>query len=241
MTTQMSSVNHATRRAFRAVSIVLAALVLSGCAFNTSSVDKDFALTPEADAGLIIGSATLGEGSHWSPASFRFHFSKVEKTGLFGGKDSGFISAFPYNSIMRRTEPSDFKTATGTVFAISLAPGDYVFDNWDLDNGETASIHPVNPKPLTFTVRKGEATYIGNLHMHLLRGRYQRGVGFIGSGKPAILDQSARDIPLILERYPNIERQDIIVRIIDDRPWGGKGPPSRVEAQLTNYSERRFY
>lgn len=234
MASQISSVNHVTQNVLRALGIVFTALVLSACAFNTSSVDNDFTFTPEADAGLIIGSATLGEGYHWSPASFRFHFSKVEKTGLFGGKDSGFISAFPYNSIMRRTEPSDFKTATGTVFAISLAPGDYVFDNWDLDNGETASIHPVNPKPLKFTVRKGKATYIGNLHMHLHKGRYQRGVGFIGSGKPAILDRAARDIPLLLERYPNIERQDINIRIIDDRPWGGKGPPSHIKAELTN-------
>ena len=215
------------------IAVFLAGLTLSGCAYNADSVDRDFAFTPETDTGLIIGSATLGEGNHWYAASFRFHYSRAGEPDIFGGKGRGFISAFPYNSLMRRTEPSDFKNATGTVFAIPLAPGNYVFDKWDLDNGATAMIHPVNPLPLKFTVRKGEATYIGNLHMHLHAGRTLPGIGVIGSGRPAILDRSERDIPLLLQRYPNIKRQDIDVRIIDDRPWGGKGPPLSIEARLS--------
>ncbi len=230
----ISRFGNKTRQTPGVFGMFLALLVLSGCAYNTGSVDKDFAFTPETDSGLIIGSATLGEGNRWYEASFRFHFSEAGEPDIFGGRGGGFISAFPYNSLMRRTEPSDFKNATGTVFAITLAPGDYVFDNWDLDNGSTAILYPVNPKPLKFTVRKGEATYIGNLHMYLRTGRSLAGIRVVADGRPAILDRSERDIPLLLQRYPNIKRQDIDVRIIDDRPWGGKGPPAHIEARVAN-------
>lgn len=211
---------------------LLAGLLLSGCA--TKSADTSFAFTPETETGLIVGSASSAEENSWYDAAVRFRYAIAGRQDSFGNKGGGFIEALPNHPLLGPSGPSDFADATGTLFAIPLPPGDYVFHEWDIDNGSNAIIYPIDPKPLPFTVKKGEATYIGNLHMHLRTGRNILGITIIADGQPAITDRSERDIPLLLERYANLKREDIVIRVIDDRPWGGKGPPARIEAQLAN-------
>ena len=212
--------------------LVVVGFLLSGCA--TKSVGTEFAFTPESETGLIIGSASSSQEDSWYSASVRFFYAKANDENPLGASTSGFIQALPRNPLLGTTGPSEFQGTDGSLFAIALPPGDYVFSTWDIDNGSQAIIYPVDPKPLTFKVRKGEATYIGNLHMFLRTGKNLLGITIIADGRPIIADKSDRDIPLLLERYPNIMRADIRIEIIDDRPWGGKGPPARIEAQLAD-------
>lgn len=212
--------------------VILIGFLLSGCA--TKSVETNFAFTPETETGLIVGSASSGEENSWYDAAVRFRYSLAGKQDSFADTSAGFIEALPYDPFLGPSGPSDFADASGTLFAIPLPPGDYVFYKWDIDNGSNAIIYPIDPKPLPFTVKKGEATYIGNLHMHLRTGRNILGITIIADGQPAISDRSDRDIPLLLKRYTNLKREDIVIQILDDRPWGGSGPPPRIEAELTN-------
>lgn len=213
--------------------LVLFGFLLSGCA--TKSVGTDFAFTPESETGLIIGSASADKKDEsWYDGLVKFYYIKKSEVGKFGTKHAGFIYAVPPSLPLGAPGPSEFADSEGSVFAIALAPGDYILHRWEIEVGAYAIIYPVEPPPLPFTVEKGQATYVGNLHMFFQTGRNVIGLTSIADGRPVITDRSDRDIPLLLERYPNIKREEIEIEIIDDRPWGGNGPPARIEALLAD-------
>lgn len=213
--------------------IVIAGLLLSGCA--TKSVGTDFAFTPETETGLIIGSASSEKkGESWYDGIVKFYYVKTSDAGKLGNRNAGFIYAVPPSLPLGAPGPSEFSDSDGSVFAIALQPGEYIFNNWEIEVGSNIIIYPIEPKPLTFTVHKGRATYVGNLHMFFATGRNIIGFPTIADGRPAITDRSDRDIPLLLSRYPNLKREEVEIEIIDDRDWGGKGPPARIEAQVVN-------
>ncbi len=215
------------------VAVLFVSFLLAGCA--TKSVDTDFAFTPETETGLVIGSASADKKDEsWYDGLVKFYYIKKSEVGKLGTKNAGFIYAIPPSLPLGTPGPSEFNDSDGSVFAIDLAPGDYILSRWEIEVGAYAIIYPVDPEPLPFTVRKGKATYIGNLHMFFRTGRNIIGLTSISDGRPVISDRSDRDIPMLLQRYPNLKREEIGIEIIDDRPWGGKGPPARIEAQLAN-------
>lgn len=213
--------------------IFLVGLVLSGCA--TKSVDTSFAFTPETETGLIVGSASSDKkDTSWYDGLVKFYYIKTSEVGQLASKNAGYVYALPPTLPLGTPGPSEFSDSDGSVFAIALAPGDYILSRWEIEVGAYAIIYPVEPVPLPFTVEKGKATYIGNLHMFFRTGRNIIGLPSIDDGRPVISDRSERDIPMLLKRYPNLKREEIGIKIIDDRPWGGKGPPGRIQALLTN-------
>jgi hypothetical protein len=210
--------------------VVLVALIVSGCA--TKSVDQNFAFTPGTETGLIVGSASSSDENSAYDATVSFRYSPARMNDALDFKNSGHIEALSPSLWFGRGGPSDFKDVAGKLFAIALKPGNYSFTSWEINNGSNAIIYPIDPKPLAFTVRKGKATYIGNMHMYLRTGRNFFGITIIADGRPSITDKSERDIPLLLKRFPKIAREDIEIHVLDDRPWGGNGPPKDIQAQL---------
>lgn len=204
-------------------------LALTACA--TKSVEKDFSLTPGSDKGLIIGSVTAETTPSAYISETRFFYQKKTATPVPGFENPFiYVETGPGYSV----RGGDFEYFNGTVFAIELPAGEYIFNDWRLINGEALEVIPINPRPVSFTVHGGRATYIGNLHMTFKEGKNLFDQPIITDGSPSIDDQSIRDIPLLLERYPNISRKSIDVRIIDGRPWGGKAPKPQINAQLAN-------
>ncbi|TQV82135.1 hypothetical protein [Denitrobaculum tricleocarpae] len=211
--------------------LLLIGFVLSGCA--TKSVDTSFAFTPETETGLVVGSASSDvKDESWYDGLVKFYYIKTDEIGKLGTKNAGFIYALPPTLPLGAPGDSEFSDSDGSVFAIALEPGDYILSRWEIEVGAYAIIYPVDPAPLPFTVEKGKATYVGNLHMFFRTARNIIGLTSINDGRPAISDRSERDLPLLLERYPNLKREEIEIEIIDDRPWGGKGPPASIEAML---------
>lgn len=209
-----------------ALALLFATLLLTGCA--AKSVEQNFAFSPEAETGLVIGSATSSKKySHFDTTTY-FRYAKAGGLGALDLKTAGFIQPRRRSFTLGPRADSEFQDADGSLFALSLAPGDYVFETWEVLNGNNGVISPTERNSIPFTVRKGQAVYIGNLHMHLGRGKNIFGVTIIADARPEITDQSQRDIPMLLQRYPNLKREDITITILDDRPWGGKGP-ARLE------------
>lgn len=203
------------------LTLVIAALLLSGCA--AKSVEQEFTFSPEAETGLIIGSATSSkEYSNFDTTTY-FRYAKADGLGTLDLSTAGFIQPRRRSFMLGPRSDSEFQDADGSLFALSFAPGDYVFETWEVLNGNNGVISPIDRNSVTFTVRKGEAIYIGNLHMNLRKGQNVFGISIIAGARPEILDKSERDIPMLLKRYPNLKREDITISILDDRPWGGKG------------------
>lgn len=222
--------NRLTRSPAR-FALLLIAIALSGCA--TKSVDTSFAFTPETETGLIVGSASADKKDEsWYDGLVKFYYIKTDEVGKLGTKNAGFIYALPPTLPLGTPGDSEFSDSDGSVFAIAVEPGEYILHRWEIEVGAYAIIYPVDPAPLPFTVEKGQATYVGNLHMSFQTARNIIGLTSIADGRPAISDRSERDIPMLLNRYPNLKREEIEIEIIDDRPWGGKGPPLSIEARL---------
>ncbi|WP_282610342.1 hypothetical protein [Pelagibius sp. Alg239-R121] len=208
----------------------IAIAVLSGC--DAKSIDTNFAFTPETKTGLIIGSASSSREYSRYAATVRFLYAKAGQQSSARQQNTGFIQSLPVDPLTLKPGSSELTGTDGTLFAISLTPGNYILEGWNIDSGTDAVVRPPDPKPLTFQVHQGKATYIGNLHMFVRIGQSPQGVTVISGAQPVIIDKSERDIPLLLQRYRNIKREDIEVYIIDDRPWGGLGPPERLEVKL---------
>lgn len=211
-----------------AVAILMAGL-LSAC--GAKSVDRDFTLSPDSETGLIIGSATSSKENSSYDATMYFRYTEAGKEDLIGFGNSGFIQGLTPNNLLGSHPPSDFQDTDGRLFAIALKPGDYSFATWEVDNGSNAFIAPIDRRPMAFTVRKGEATYIGNLHMELKTSKNIFGITIISDAAPQVVDKSERDIPMLLQRYPNLSRENIEIRLIDDRPWGGDGSAAQSQKQ----------
>lgn len=67
--------------------------------------------------------------------------------------------------------------------------------------------------------------------MDLRTGKNIFDITIISDSAPRVVDKSERDIPILLERYPNLSRESIEIRLLDDRPWGGDGSAAQSQTQ----------
>jgi hypothetical protein len=160
------------------LTLFIAALTAS-CA-STNSVPSDFRFAPDSAQGLVVGSITYDSGM-----------------GVYGIDGSGRngSSTFRAQTGYALWPPlgPEFDPALkkkGGTFAVSVAPGQYTLQRWNIMQGQRiyAAKHPLD---LTFNVAPGQVTYLGSLH-------------FDADGEVTLEDRSERDLPILRSRLPAI-------------------------------------
>jgi hypothetical protein len=190
---------------------------LSGCAASPD-LPSSYALDSNKPEGLAIASLTLsgkplekvsgyeyrirealprGEAyavvsQHY--ASARQHARAVQDEGKERPFTHSVVVKGPNNS--DALDIQDAGKTTGRLAALRLSPGDYEFHSWQVREpspyGET-EYKPAREFVYRFSIKPGEATYIGRLNLHLGQANNQR---------VAIEDRQAEDMNLLGQKYP---------------------------------------
>lgn len=134
------------------------------------------------------------------------------------------LDAFGMAGLIKK--PNDFggtDSRTGRLIALPLEPGEYELFNWMLYVTRLGGHGYISPKtpppPHSFTIRSGEITYLGGLHIDTILGKNTFGVSLAFGGNPDVTDQSARDLPLLKTKYPNLANWPVQTSVPDGRQW----------------------
>ena len=183
-------------------------VIISGCA-NLSTVDPLASPLGKTNSGRVLISFTH-PGSTVGIRSAKFAFSRV------GRADKPYAMEY-YLSYVRGNRDTDRIAidqggVLGEVAVLELPEGDYVADKWSvsLSSGvdfsgpiEMTSETTGEPVKIFFTVRRGQITYLGNVHLSVhtrTNVRYE------------VRDMRARDIPLVLKKFQGISADQIDYR-----------------------------
>lgn len=174
------------RRNFVAGLAGLGAL-LSGCATAPAEYQG-------ADAGtVVVGLGMLGETKM---ESIRLILQRV-------GEPAGTPPAFPslryqHRSAMGADKPDfqfDDRAERGVVVVRAVPPGDYVLSGFSLVWANN-SFTPQKALAVRFTVKSGQATYLGNYQFTEVTGNNVWGMTVPEGGFFAVEDRAATELPL---------------------------------------------
>jgi len=118
------------------------------------------------------------------------------------------------------SDESPFKDYCGRLVALKLPAGQYQIFWLQSSQGRTL-LGPRHFEPVTFTVKAGRATYIGNIHMTLeADAKTMLGVPLISGGWPVVRDARERDIPLLKQAVPALGDGNIDYTVLTFPPKG---------------------
>jgi hypothetical protein len=209
---------------------ILLAVMLTGCA-ALPDLPLDYALDDSRPEGLAFVSLTLAGKQLSQISSFEYqirelppadqdavvtrpHFGSAKQhakwvasghgsqPGLWKAVVSGPGSSEPLNVL-------ENGKAMGRLVALHLPPGNYEFHAWKLieRNPPYGEIEygPKQPLSYRFSVKRGEAVYLGRLSLQL---------GERNTQKVAAEDRHESDLAIIKDKYPSLGRGAISVRAL---------------------------
>lgn len=194
------------------VSLVL--LVTSGCTAMPAPISS----TAQVDTtkGVLLA-AISSDGNSQVRDTWFFYRQK-------GTSKEHRLDAFGLAGLLKK--PNDFEgqeAVMGRLIALPLEPGQYELFNWTLyvtRFGGYGYISPkIPPPPHAFTIRAGEITYLGGLHVETVLGKNLIGMSLPFGGNPNITDQFTRDLPILKRKYPNLADWSVQSSIPDNRQW----------------------
>lgn len=177
---------------------------ISGCA-NLSTVDPLISPSAQNPGRVLISfthpSSTVGI------RSAKFAFSRV------GRSSSPYAVEYVLSYVRGNRDTDriaiDQDGVLGEVAVLELPEGDYAADKWSvsLSSGvdffgpiEMTSDKTGEPVKISFTVRRGQITYLGNVHLSVYTKntvRYE------------VKDMRTRDVPLVLKKLQNVRAEQI--------------------------------
>ena len=113
---------------------------------------------------------------------------------------------------------SDFGDLYGKVYVLELDPGKHSVDSWQVPVAGGRLLPSQKPVPLDFVVEAGEAIYLGNLHMHMARGRNAFGMPGVADVVPEVRNRSDVDLAIAERKVPGI-RARAVVRTLPLGSW----------------------
>jgi len=193
------------------IRVLATTALLGGCA--VSDIDGDPQAVQPTNRGLLVGSISY-EG-RYSGYSVHYRGANGEEQRIQIGQ-GGMIPL--------STTQSNFtdKRATGRAFAVPLAPGDYEFYQWTVQSGawRLASTAPFSVR---FTVKPGEAVYIGNFAFLQTDGR---GLSVTGA-RLDYRENAARDLPLLRKMFPILAEAQLTMTVPNGTDIVGLGGASQ--------------
>lgn len=195
------------------------AFALAGCA-AAPDLPSTYAIDANRSEGLAIVSLTLTGRSLDKVSNFEYWIREVPPRGEAlavvshryasarqharslqdGGEDRPLTQQVVVKGA-NAVEPLDIRDAgktAGRLTALRLAPGEYEFHAWQLrESGAKGETEYAPPRDFSyrFSVRPGEASYIGRLNLHLSDRNAQR---------VTIEDRRNDDLAQLRKKYPGL-------------------------------------
>jgi hypothetical protein len=208
-------------RRFVSLLVSVSVGLLQACSPNlVKNIDPDQPLFLSPGAGLITGSVTAPKVFHyWVVARFRYRQLDQSESRLLESATptSNFlwIEDLPIQASASGPDPG-LEQELGRLFAVELPAGTY--EIYQLESEGELLIHM---PPVRFEVRAGEISYLGNLNVRNCLYRPDQRVyrGYVNAGIPSVRDESQRDLPLLMRKFPALTGASIIPAVIDDAVW----------------------
>lgn len=205
--------------------VILIALS-AGCSTELMrTIDPEKPLPTDRDTGIIVGSITGVTAWHYWTIG-QVPYAKIDGTvsGWFESASKMTNAFWHKHSVVPGYPGPDpgLEDVIGRVFAVSLPVGKYEL----FPSGEQYKNQLVDITPAEFEVIPGAVKYIGRIELHgcVYTPRNRRTWrGYINASVPTIMDMWDMDRVLLLNKYPELKKQEVIVSIIDDRAWQGLG------------------
>ena len=184
------------------VTILLAGL-LGACSAN--ELAPGAALQPRGDTGLAVLSLTR---SGWRDFDL---FVDLKGPGQWAPRPiilraKSFARDWKGGPEWKTTSVED---PEGRLVVLQLKPGTYRIDRWNGDsqrdgfNGNGYLMYPASPLDMTFDVKPGELTYLGELHFALPDKPNWLANLSTATYRIEIKDQHERDLALLRNKYPH--------------------------------------
>lgn len=189
---------------------------------TTGNIEPAAVAARDPGKALLVLSVT----HDWGPPSplfgaalgggVRFHV-ELRGAGLEGGRTS-----LPSLTDTGMSMQTPFDKIWGRLYVRELAPGDYEFVSWRLEQNTGVgwrSFTPKAPPPaLPVTLRAGTVTYIGNVHAETVWGRNLLGMPLLAGGQPELRNEAERDLALLYKDYPQLKGQ-VTLMPLPPGPW----------------------
>ncbi|MBK9348961.1 MAG: hypothetical protein IPN05_01640 [Sulfuritalea sp.] len=182
----------------RSEGLAIVSLTLSG-----KPLDKVSDYEYQVREVLPFGEAYAVVSQHY--ASARQHARSVQDEGKERPLTHSIVVKGPNNT--DALDIQDAGKAIGRLAALRLSPGDYEFHTWQVREpspyGET-EYRPAREFIYRFSIKPGEATYVGRLNLHLGKGNTER---------VAIEDRQAEDLSLLGRKYPALRAAKVTASV----------------------------
>jgi len=184
--------------------IILAVLFSSGCEKVIKPTDK-----VGSGNGVIVASITQNAPTYTS----QLHFDSSE------AKYHSFFQSFgPYLMNPKGDFPEE-ENKNGRLLALEVPPGNYDITSWIAypHASTVVSSFSNNEMELTFTVKPGQITYLGNFHFNTLLGKSIIGASVPASAQLKISSEINIDISLFKRKYPNLSQMPVNIALFPRR------------------------
>jgi len=189
------------------LSILVVILMLAGCAAPSASPEFDFGKNP--GMGLLAGSLTTDDPGNFFSQDVYIYFGPSDPHSKLPR-----VKVTINNHCKPGERDIDFTKPCGKLFAFVVPAGDYVLNEWHIQDAGGGTISPASWHGGKVTVQSGKATYVGEIHMVFDPNLPGSGPAD-WRGWPSASDRHERDMPLLLRRLPLIRQDDIMVQLPD--------------------------
>lgn len=230
--------------------IPILVICLCSCASRLPDIETNYSFDNSPDKGLLIGEISWrydeNLGDQRRPKSNTIYYCLVFKNTDTNAES--FILLDDRNSETKETFPESPLLFSGTkgaskVFAIELNPGNYTIARWQvgmIDSTET--IESKNKPEANFQIEEKEVTYIGNLHLKVIRSNKFNGLFFLSfsaveDGRLIITNEKESNIEQIKIKYPSLDLSQVNIQVSkqsQEYTWKGYMEATPSTSQHTN-------
>lgn len=177
-------------RTFSKLFIVLVSLYLAGCATYKPNVKATTEVNKSS--GVILASVTASNGG-----AIAYSYRKK-------GSDEEFrlaADASVKDDYLREISKH------GQLVAQDLEPGEYELTGWSMfvyAYPSSVTFTPKNPQPISFTVKPGVVTYLGNLHTDVIQAKNLLRIKIPVDARPNFGDDSVDDLARFPQKFPKL-------------------------------------
>lgn len=204
-------------------------LLVAACAGRVPhNLPGDYAIDSDQHYGVIIGSV----GAKRDPGMDSWYeWSLYELRSKTDSNLSGHVnSAFKWNPYymwgsMALCPDDGLADECGQLFALLLPAGEYEFhmvipamSSKSTDQSFRQSGWSAQLQGYDFEVLPGKAIYLGNLISRICIAAANHG-NRVWSAVGDVSDESKRDIPLLINKFPNLASVPILQQTMDVQPW----------------------
>lgn len=200
--------------------ILFLTALLAGCVTQAQPIKSTDRVDPQQ--GILLASVTIDD-ARMVMDGWYFYRPQHSKQGKKPSDEQRLDAA---NDGMSMSEADDYpadKSKNGRLLAIPLKAGGYELTNWKLYIAQAGGYGYISPRkeptPLPFTIKAGQVTYLGNLHINTITRKNFFGVVMPFGAYPVIANNEQVDLNLLRTKYPNLAAWPVHSALLDGSQW----------------------